>query len=163
VEQELARFKMEFRDRHRLLFLTPDDLYRRYQDFIPLLLEDANEWSFHLVVLYLNALPVHLKESVVAREYKISQFQLLSTKVLQQRELEILREATVSAQRAMEEEKKRIKAMINSFTPPHNSGNTFHNSSLNPSSSPNPSTYSNLIHYGPDSIAEQTLSAHRSN
>ena len=53
--------------------------------------------------------------------------------------------------------------MINSFTSPHNSGNTFHNSSLNPSSSPNPSTYSNLIQYGPDSIAEQTLSVHRNN
>ena len=99
----------------------------------------------------------------VAREYKLPQFWLLSTKVLQQQELELLRKATVSAQRAIEEEKKRIKAMINSFTPPHNSGNTFHNSSLNPSSSPNPSTYNNLIQYGLSSIAEQTLSTHRSN
>ena len=83
--------------------------------------------------------------------------------MLQQRELELLREATVSAQHAMEEEKKRIRVMINSFTPPHNSGNTFHNSSLNPSSPSNSPTYSNLMHYGPGSIAEQTLSAHRSN
>jgi len=159
VEHALSQLKMEFKDRHRMRFLTPDDLYRRYQDFIPLLPQDANEWSFHLVVLYLNALPIHLKESVVARGYKLPQFRLLSTKVLQQRELELLREATVAAQRAMEEEKKRIRAMINSFTPPHNSGNTFHNSS-NPSHSP---SYSNLMHYGPGSIAEQTLSAHRGN
>ena len=155
VEQELTRFKVEFRNRHRLRFLTPDDLYRRYQDFIPLLPDDANTWPFHLVVLYLNALSVHLKESVVARGYTLPQFRLLSTKVLRQRELELLRDATVSAQRAMEEKKKRIKAMINSFTPPHNSGNTFHNSSLNPSSSPNPSTYINIM--------QQTHSTYRSN
>ena len=105
MEQELTRFKMEFRDRHRLQFMTPDDLYRCHQDFIPLLPEDANEWSFYLVVLYLNALPVHLKEYVVARGYKLPQFWLLSTKILQQRELELLREATVSVQRAIEEEK----------------------------------------------------------
>ena len=138
VEQALSQLKMEFKDRHRIRFLTPDDLYRRYHDLIPLLPNDTNEWSFHLVVFYLNALPIHLKESVVARGYKLPRFRLLSTKVLQQWELELLREATVSAQRAMKEEKKRIIAMINSFTLPHNSGNTFHNSSLNPSSPPIP-------------------------
>ena len=105
MEQELTRFKVEFRNRHRLRFLTPDDLYRHYQDFVPLLPDDANKWPFHLVVLYLNALFVHLKESVVARGYTLPQFRLLSTKVLRQRELELLRDATVSAQRAMEEKK----------------------------------------------------------
>ena len=37
VEHALSQLKMEFKDRHRMRFLTPDDLYRRYQDFIPLL------------------------------------------------------------------------------------------------------------------------------
>ena len=105
MEQEITRFKVKFRNRHRLRFLTPDDLYRHYQVFVPLLPDDANKWPFHLVVLYLNALSVHLKEYVVARRYKLPQFWLLSTKILQQRELELLREATVSVQRAIEEEK----------------------------------------------------------
>ena len=53
--------------------------------------------------------------------------------------------------------------MIHSFTPLHNSANTFYHSPTNPSCRPNSFTYSILMHYGPDSIAEQTLSAHRSN
>ena len=64
VEDALSKLKLEFRVRGQMQFITPDELYREYQNYIPLLPEDAQDWSFHLVVLFLNAFPVTLKRSL---------------------------------------------------------------------------------------------------
>ena len=131
VERELTRLKLEFRVRNQPRTLTRNDLYRRYQDYVPPLPDDANESSFHPVVLFLNALHIHLKILVVARGYQLANFSALSTKMLQHNELEVIRESTVAAQRSMEEETKQIRAMITSVAPSHNAGNTFNVSSTN--------------------------------
>lgn len=64
----------------------------------------------------------------------------------------------MTAQRSMENDKKRIRAMITSLTTPHNSGNTFNVSTTkffpHPHSSPIPPGTSHLLYYGPGSIAE---------
>ena len=135
MERELTRLKLDFRNRKKFRTLKPNYLYRRYQDYTPLLPNDTNEWLFHLVVLFLNALSIYLKESVVFGEYKLPTFNSLSTQVIQQQKLELLREVTVKAQRSMEEGEKRIRAMLPTFTPSHKSGNTLnilsHNLSRN--------------------------------
>lgn len=106
MDLELTHLRLKYRFKGQVQTLTPDDLYRRYQDFVPLLLEDANEWYLHIAVLFLNALPVTLKELVVSQRYKLRQFSLLSTKILQQHKLEVLREKMVTAQQSFEEETK---------------------------------------------------------
>ena len=106
VERELTHLRIEYRFKGQVQTLNPDDLYRRYQDFVPLLLEDANEWYLHLAVLFLNALPVTLKELVVGQGYKLPRFSLLSIKILQQHKLEVLRENMVTSQQLFEEETK---------------------------------------------------------
>ena len=54
--------------------------------------------------------------------------------------------------------------MIVSFTPSHRSGNNFHFSCTNiTNSSSHFQPTSNLMHYGPGSIADQTLSAYKGN
>lgn len=94
-------------------------------------------------------------------------FTSLSAQVLQQQELELLREATVKSQHSMEEGGKWIKAMLTSLNPSHNSGNTFNisspNLSRNPYSLPLFQVTSSLMHYALGSIAEQTLSVHKGN
>ena len=44
--------------------LTPDDLFSRFAEFIPLLSPNATTWSFPLVTLFFNALPHELQEAV---------------------------------------------------------------------------------------------------
>ena len=97
MERKLTHLRLEYRFKGQVQTLTPDDFYRRFQDCVPLLPEDANEWSFYLVVLFLNASPVTLKELVVAQGYKLPRFRLLSTQILQQNGLEALRKKTVTA------------------------------------------------------------------
>ena len=63
VEEALSDIKLERQMRGQLHTITLDDLYREYQNFIPLLPADAQDWSFHLVVMFLNALPVDLKKT----------------------------------------------------------------------------------------------------
>ena len=118
VETELSRLKLETRVRGQHQHMSPDELYRRYQDFIPLLPDDAHDWSFHLVVMFLNALPVTLKELILAQGYKFPRFSELSTAVLQQQTLDILREKTVKAKETFNQEKHRIKTMVASFSNP---------------------------------------------
>ena len=105
MKEELSQLKLEFRVRGQIQSITLDELYREYQNYIPLLPEDAQDWSFHLVVLFLNALPVTLKKLVVSRGYKLPRLSDLCTAASQHHELEVLREATVAAQLVYEEEK----------------------------------------------------------
>ena len=122
VETELSSLKLETRVRGQTHCISPDEMYRWYQYFIPLLSDDAHDWSFHLVVLFLNALSVTLKELIIAQGYKPPRFRELTTAVLQQRALDILRGKAVKAKDTFGQEKYRIKTMVNYFTnpPPRN-------------------------------------------
>ena len=157
VEDALSKLKLEFRVRGQMQFITPDELYREYQNYIPLLPDDTQDWSFHLVVLFLNALPVSLKKLVVSRGYKLPRLSDLCTAASQQHELEVLREATVAAQLVYEEEKQRIETMVSSISsrrhPRHNSH------FLSPGHAP--PVPASLLHYGSGSIAEQTIVSHQ--
>ena len=52
MEAELSNIKIETRVSGQTHCISPDELYRLYQDFIPLLPDDAHDWSFYLVVLF---------------------------------------------------------------------------------------------------------------
>ena len=156
VETELSSLKLETRVRGQTHCISPDELYQRYQNFIPLLPDDTHDWSFRLVVLFLNALPVTLKELIIAQEYKPPRFSELTTTVLQQQALDILREKAVKAKYTFEQEKHRIKTMVNSFN------NLTHR---NP---PRQTIYyyfppadASVLHYGRGSMVEQTIVNHQ--
>ena len=64
-----------------LIFVdTAYDLYRWYQDFVLLFPNDPTEWSFHVVVLFLNALPKPFNTIIVAVGYKLPRFVTLYKK-----------------------------------------------------------------------------------
>lgn len=77
---------------------------------------DAQAWSFHLVVLFLNALPVELKKILISQGYKLPRMSTLNTVERQHYELEVLKEATVANRHIFEEERQRIEIMITSFS-----------------------------------------------
>ena len=105
--------------------------------------------------MFLNALPVDLKKLVVSQGYKLPRLGELTTAARQQHELEVLREATVVAQRSYFEEKERIKTMITSLSPRPNNHHRFNSNFLSPN------TAAPLLHYGPGSSAEQTIVSHQ--
>ena len=56
--------KMISNHKEKLVVLTPDDLYSRYIEFLPLLAPNAMTWSFFLGTLFFHALPSELQEVV---------------------------------------------------------------------------------------------------
>ena len=68
AKEALSRHEMEFGVREQLQSLIPDNLYREYQNFIPLLSGDAQDWYFHLDAIFLTALPVELKISFFPKD-----------------------------------------------------------------------------------------------
>ena len=117
VEDVLSQLKLEFKERKKVQSITPDELYREHQNYIPLLPDDAQEWLFRLVMLFLNALPVSLKKIVVSWDYKLPRLSDLNTAASQQHELEVLREATASAKLDYDEERQRVETMVSSLSP----------------------------------------------
>ena len=79
----------------------------------------------------------------------------LTTAARQQHELEVLREATVVAQRSHVEEKERIETMITSLSTRPNNHHRYNSNFLSPNST------ASLLHYGLGSSAEQTIISHQ--
>ena len=101
---------------------------------------------------------MELKKLVVLQGYTIPRLGALTTMEKQQHELEVLKEATVAAQRSYVEEKKRIKTISTSLSPRrinrHRHNSNFL-SSNNLTSFPPPTV--SVLYYWPGSNAEQTI------
>ena len=128
-------------------------LYLEYQHYIPLLPDDAHDWSFHLIVLFLNAFPVDLKYIVVSRGYKLLRLSDLTIVASQQHGLEVLREPAVTSTLVYDEERQRIETMVSSRFPCRHSRHNLN--FISPHHSP--PVNASLLYYGPGSIAEQTI------
>jgi len=61
----LSSIKLEYRYKGNFISLTPDDLYRRYIQYLPLLPSDAMAWSFSLVTLFYNVFPLDLQNAII--------------------------------------------------------------------------------------------------
>ena len=119
-------------------------------------------WCVRLAVSFGCAVferpPGWLEKFVVSRGYKLPRLSTLTTVEIQQKELEVLREATVAAMLVYDEERQRIETMNSSLSPrrrPSRQNFTFfsyHNSPL---------VNASLLHYRPGSIAEQTIVSHQ--
>ena len=69
ISLALSSLKMISTHKGKLVVLTPDDLYSRYIEFLPLLAPNAMTWSFSLVTLFFHALPSELQEAVQSGGY----------------------------------------------------------------------------------------------
>ena len=52
ISVSLLNLKLEFRFKGNIISLTPDGLYRRYIQYLPLLLSNTMTWFFRLVTLF---------------------------------------------------------------------------------------------------------------
>ena len=82
IPLSLSNLKLEFLFKGNVISFTPDDLYRRYIQYLPLLPSDAMTWSFSLVTLFCHALLLDLQDSIIKDRCYISNLSLLTTKPL---------------------------------------------------------------------------------
>ena len=99
----------------KIVVLTPDELYSRYIEFLPLLAPNAMTWSFSLVTLFFHALPSELQEAVQSGGYVLLDLSTLLTSSLQKHELHRLREKAVIAHKLLNDEGKRIRKLMTTF------------------------------------------------
>ena len=102
--------------KEKLVVLTPDDLYSRYIELLPLLAPNAMTWSFSLVTLLFHALPSELQEAVQSGGYVLPDLSTLLTYYLQEQEVQRLREEAVIAYKLLEDEGKRIRKLMTNFS-----------------------------------------------
>ena len=100
-------------------FLTPDDLYGRYIQCLPLLLSNAITWSFSLVMLFYHTLPLELQDAIIKDGCHLPNLSLFLTKALQVTALQNLSEHAVVAHKNIADESTRHKTLLSSHLSPH--------------------------------------------
>ena len=99
-----------------LVVLTPDDIYSRYIECLPLLAPNAVTWSFSFVTLFFHALPSELQEAVQSGGYVLPDLSTLLTSYLQEQELHRLLEKVGIDHKLLEDEGKRIRKLMTTFS-----------------------------------------------
>ena len=107
--------KMISNHKGKVIVLTPDDLYSRYIELLPLLAPNAMTWSFPLVTLFFHALPSELQETMQSGGYVLPDLSTLLTSHLQEQELQRLHEQTVITYKLLQDESKRIRKLMITF------------------------------------------------
>ena len=69
ISLALSNLKIVYNHRWRTISLTPDDLFSRYTDFLPLLSPNDLTWSFSLVTLFLCFTSRFARSSATRRLY----------------------------------------------------------------------------------------------
>ena len=69
ISLALFKLKMNYIFRNKKNYLTPNDLFGRFTEFLPLLSPNAMIWSFCLVTLYFHTMPSESQEAVQLGEY----------------------------------------------------------------------------------------------
>ena len=66
VNKCLSYIKMQYRDKRssQLITTTPDTVFKKMHEFIPILPEDASKWSFCLPSIYYHALTDQIKSQM---------------------------------------------------------------------------------------------------
>lgn len=127
----------------RVIVLSPNGLYSRFIELLPLFAPNAMTWLFSLVTLFSNTLPSELQEAVQQGEYYLSNLSTLLTSNLQKQKLQRLREQAVVIHKKLQDKSKQMKKSMTTFV-------TIHGSSSNNLQTDTNCLYSNYL-------AEQTL------
>ena len=108
----LSRLKLVSKVNDKIIYLTPDDLYKRFIEFVFILSPDTTTWSFTLVTLLYNTLGVELQEFIRSGGYIFPNSSNLVNPFYQIPALQILREKTVIDFKTITEEKKWILTLL---------------------------------------------------
>ena len=136
ISLALLKLKMTYMLRNKIIPLTPDDLFSRFTEYLPLLSPNAMTWSFCLVYLYFHALPSELQEVVQLGGYVFPDISTLATSLLQEQALQVLREVAVVSFKMLLDETRRIRRIMNQNVASNNSTNHHLASNNNTSGSP---------------------------
>ena len=108
----LAKVKMTYILRNKQISLTPDDLFSRFTEYLPLLSPNAMTWSFFLVTLFFHAMPSELQEAVQLGGYVFPDISTLTTLLLQEQALQTLCEIDVVSFKKLSDETRRIRRIM---------------------------------------------------
>ena len=156
ISLALSKLKMTYILRNKKISLTPDDLFSRFTEYLPLLSPNAMTWSFFLVILFFHAMSSELQEAVQLGGYIFPDISTLTTSLLQEQALQTLREIAVVSFKKLSDETRRIRRIMSQNVALNNS-TQHHLVSNNDNTSSSP-TLTKPNHQGP--AAEQTITQH---
>ena len=96
--------------------LILDVLFSNFTTFLSLLSPNAMLWSFCVVPLFFQTLQTKLQEAVQLGGYIFPDISKLTTSLLQEQSLQILREHTVVAFETLTDENRRIRRIMSKMT-----------------------------------------------
>ena len=117
----LSDLKLVSKVNGETISLTPDTLYQRFIELLPLLPFNATSWSFSLVTLFYNALNVELQEIIRLDGYVLPNNSNLTTLFSQTSALKILREKSIVTFKLLSEEEKRVLSLLQYIFSRHSS------------------------------------------
>jgi len=98
VQVSLNYFKMEYYDKAgKLIITTPDTVFNKMLDYLPILPDDARKWTFCLSSVYYNALSEKIRNRITVDKYTVPQPSLLAIKEDQLRIMTLCRAWAVKA------------------------------------------------------------------
>ena len=112
ISLALSKLKMTYILHNKKISLTLDNLFSRFTEYLPLLSPNAMTWSFCLMILYFHTMPSELQEAVQLGEYVSPDISTLTTSLLQEQALQILREIAVVSFKKLSDETRRIRRIM---------------------------------------------------
>ena len=113
VQESLNFFKMEYHDKiGKLITTTPDTVFNKMLDYIPILPNDAVKWTFCLPSIYYNSLSAKLRKQMAVTKYILPQPSLLTTKEEQLHSMSICRAWAVEAQSQLKLVEESVQSLI---------------------------------------------------
>ena len=116
IREDLERIKMVYTNRNtgKIVYTSPETVFKKMNAFIELLPQDATGWLFCLPWLFFAALPSDLQEEMRNQGFSRPPVATLTTKKLQSRALGQCRDSAVKAFSRLQETKKQVRAMVQS-------------------------------------------------
>ena len=116
IREDLERIKMVYTNKStgKIVYTSPETVFKKMNAFIELLPQDATGWSFCLPWLFFAALPNDLQEEMRNQGFSRPPVATLITKKLQSRALSQCRDSAVKAFSRLQETKKQVRAMVQS-------------------------------------------------
>ena len=116
VAKSLNDIKMQYRDNRlgEVVTTTPNKFYKKMTEYIPILTDDANKWTFCLPNVYYTALTADMRAEIQLQGYKTPQPSLLPTKEDQLHSMSNCRTIAVVAVKKVKLYEDKITSLISS-------------------------------------------------
>lgn len=112
IGTKLRRLTMVYTVKGETKYATPDSIYQRYVDELPMLPEDAETWGFNLVNMFWTSITETLKETLLERGYQQPPYKSMTTKQSQKEALATLRAEVVKHFAAQQRQESSMVATM---------------------------------------------------